>query len=599
MNKLTEFLENIKSNLLSDEEIRSFLLYLSKEEFYHLITTPSTSPKSTEIEKMIIEHQDIIAELLSDFDISEKKNIIPKVSIDFEVVRNMMFNTLTIPDLIELLYKEPLKYLNDIITYIKNTPFSDEKDILIATMLSNKDIYRNLNSKTISSLKNFIGDTKIFLDDRYMIVETTKSDLTNEAARYIANLRSRVVPTLTSGMLRKLSSESLLWTLNEVNKGLQNIEEEPITILDFIKLTEMPFEKAILLVSNNLFTEEEQRKILSSAFPKNKIPKNIKVSEYALSLLVNPNNLANLQSTMVYQDILELSYNPTLYNTFLEYLQSQGYTNIPKSTILVFISQLVSKEIVTRNLPLKKSFSLDQVSLSNIVEYNKDNSKLNINTNLPETFSFIEIISLIEDTFYALRRAEVDKMIKNDLSIKSFYFILDYLIRLSIKERTSTSNHKSSYYEEETLDTDAKLNSKISTLSFLGKTTFPGKYYWNTNEEQIKELAKQRKGPQNSKSKDNKGPVKLVDSFFEELKPYEIKTIKEYSSVIDLITDDEGYRLDEESLLSRYNEFKLLLSNQDIPEDKLSDLKAIILFYENYLKQEYPNITLSERKQKK
>lgn len=612
MNKIREFIENIKANLLTDEEISSFLLSLSKEEFYNMITLDTKATKeSPEIAAILKEHQDIIAELLSDFSIEEKKRVIPKISKDFDYVRKMMFNTLTIPDLTELIKREPLKYLSDIISYIKNTPFSDEKDNLIAFILSTPNIYHNLNDSTITSLKYFIGDTKVILDSRHNIVQTTESDLKNESAGYIANLRSRNSQTLTQGILTKLSSKTLLWTLNEVNKGLQNIEEEPITIIEFINLLNIPYEKAILIVNSLSISEEEKHQIINSSFPDKKLTNKQLISDIAISIIkdtiikISTNNQDD-SINLLYQDILELPYIEDIFNYLHELNSSNNFSNMSKDSLLVLITQLISKESLTRHLSLNKIFLVEkEPPYSKRIEYNSESNTISLNINSFSTentpLNFEDIISLIEETFYELRRAEITKMIRNDINIRSFYFTIDYLIRVYESKSTMTSQENQATYQDKVLDIDAELNSKISTSSFLGKKTFAGKYYWNMIEESIKSLAKLRKGPQNRGSKeDNKGSVKIVDYFFKVLKPYEIKSLKESSSVIDLITDDEGYRLDKESLLSRYNEFNLLLANsEDLPEDQLSQLKDILSFLEGYLKQEYPSINLSPELKKK
>ena len=105
--------------------------------------------------------------------------------------------------------------------------------------------YDDLTNDEILQLKNYsheklniflISNKEIILDENSTIINTTTEEIKQEAAKYIANLRCREKTSISRGILKKLSAAKLHDLLNEVNKGLLNIEEEEISYKDFIAL---------------------------------------------------------------------------------------------------------------------------------------------------------------------------------------------------------------------------------------------------------------------------------------------------------------------------------------------------------------------------
>lgn len=275
MQKIKEFLDNVKAKLLSENEIRSFLLSLNKKEFLSLISSSNDNDPQgipdIDIETMTQNHITIISEIIGDLTLEEKKETLPNISNDFYTIEQLIFKTLPIKEATEVFLNNPLKYKDDITSYIETPRSSNEKDHLIATILSNEKLYKLFTEEERSIFKTLISNNLIILEKQYNLCNVTYDDLKNALARYLANIDYHQSKIINQGIHEKISSKNIYQIFIEVNKGLKRIESSPLTEEDIISKLELPFEKSVIFLNQCLnLTDEEISSLLLKYYPSNK-----------------------------------------------------------------------------------------------------------------------------------------------------------------------------------------------------------------------------------------------------------------------------------------------------------------------------------------
>lgn len=275
MSKIKEFLDNVKAKLLSESEIRSFLLSLNKKEFLSLISSSNDNDPQgipdIDIENMTQNHITIISEIIGDLTIEEKKEVLPNISNDFYTIEQLIFKTLPIKEATEVFTNNPIKYKDDITLYIETPRSSNEKDHLIATILSNEKLYKLFTEEERSIFKTLISNNLIILEKQYNLCNITYDDLKNALARYLANIDYHQSKTINQGIHEKINSKNIYQIFIEVNKGLKRIDSPILTEEDIISKLELPFEKSVIFLNQCLnLTDEEISSLLLKYYPINK-----------------------------------------------------------------------------------------------------------------------------------------------------------------------------------------------------------------------------------------------------------------------------------------------------------------------------------------
>lgn len=275
MSKIKEFLDNVKAKLLSESEIRSFLLSLNKKEFLSLISSSNDNDPQgipdIDIENMTQNHITIISEIIGDLTIEEKKEVLPNISNDFYTIEQLIFKSLPIKEATEVFKNNPIKYKDDITLYIETPRSSNEKDHLIATILSNEKLYKLFTEEERSIFKTLISNNLIILEKQYNLCNITYDDLKNALARYLANIDYHQSKTINQGIHEKISSKNIYQIFIEVNKGLKRIDSPILTEEDIISKLELPFEKSVIFLNQCLnLTDEEISSLLLKYYPNNK-----------------------------------------------------------------------------------------------------------------------------------------------------------------------------------------------------------------------------------------------------------------------------------------------------------------------------------------
>lgn len=275
MKNIKTFLNDIKAKLVTEEEIRSFLLSLNNKEFLTLISSsiddnPNGIP-DVDIEKMTQDHAQIISEIIADLTLEEKIQSLSNISNDFYTVEQMIFKTLPLEKASTIFFENPEKYKEDIEAYIETPRQSREKDTLIATILSDTKLYKLFSEETRSIFKSIISDPIIILDKNYNLCNVTYDELKQELARYLANIDYHHKSSINQGIHHKLSSKNIYQIFLEVNKGLERIDSPLITEEQVISKLELPFEKSVLFLDNCLnLTDEDITEILLKYYPEEK-----------------------------------------------------------------------------------------------------------------------------------------------------------------------------------------------------------------------------------------------------------------------------------------------------------------------------------------
>lgn len=275
MSKIKEFLDNVKAKLLSETEIRSFLLSLNKKEFLSLISSSNDNDPQgipdIDIENMTQNHITIISEIIGDLTLNDKKEALLNISNDFYTIEQLIFKSLPIKDATEVFISNPLKYKDDITSYIETPRPSNEKDHLIATILSDENLYKLFSEEERSIFKSLISNNLIILEKQYNLCNITYDDLKNALARYLANIDYHQSKTINQGIHEKISSKNIYQIFIEVNKGLKRIDSPILTEEDIISKLELPFEKSVIFLNQCLnLTDEEISSLLLKYYPINK-----------------------------------------------------------------------------------------------------------------------------------------------------------------------------------------------------------------------------------------------------------------------------------------------------------------------------------------
>jgi hypothetical protein len=272
MKKIREFLDDVKAQIVTEEGIRSFLLSLSNEEFIEMLSNKmdnDTEGKADiDIERMTQSHASVISEIIADLTLDEKEKALSNISNDFYTVEKMIYKTLPIDKATKLFLDNPNKYKEEIEAYIETPRQTEEKDKLIANILSDKNLYRVFSNETLNEFKEFISDGIVLLDETYDVINITDDEIKNEVARYLANIGKRKNDSVNRGILNKVNPDKLYSILIEVNRGLKNIDSPEITHEELINELEMSFYYAVEYLSYCMnYTDEEIRNILLKIYP--------------------------------------------------------------------------------------------------------------------------------------------------------------------------------------------------------------------------------------------------------------------------------------------------------------------------------------------
>ncbi len=275
MQKIKEFLDNVKAKLLSETEIRSFLLSLNKKDFLSMISSSNDNDPQgmpdIDIENMTQNHVTIISEIIGDLTLNDKKEALLNISNDFYTIEQLIFKSLPIKDATEVFISNPLKYKDDITNYIETPRQSNEKDHLIATILSDENLYKLFSEEERLIFKSLISNNLIILERQYNLCNVTYDDLKNALARYLANIDYHQSKTINQGIHEKISSKNIYQIFIEVNKGLKRIDSPTLGEEDIISKLELPFEKSVIFLEQCLnLTDEEIASLLLKYYPSNK-----------------------------------------------------------------------------------------------------------------------------------------------------------------------------------------------------------------------------------------------------------------------------------------------------------------------------------------
>lgn len=275
MKNIREFLDDVKAQVITEEGIRSFLLSLNNEEFISMLSNKMDNDlegiADIDIERMTQNHASVISEIIADLTLEEKITSLSNISNDFYTVEKMIFKTLPIEKAIELFLSNPDKYKEEIESYIETPRQSREKDELIATILSDKNLYKLFSEEDRMIFKSLLSDEVIILEEPYNFCNITFDEIKNEVARYLANIDHRKSSQVNKGIHNKVSSNNLYQIFLEVNKGLERIESPLLSEKDIVEQLELPFEKAVLFLNNCLnLTDEEITNILLKNYPNKK-----------------------------------------------------------------------------------------------------------------------------------------------------------------------------------------------------------------------------------------------------------------------------------------------------------------------------------------
>lgn len=603
VNKIINFKHRVETNKMTHEDIRTFLLKMKKEEFSVLITidkqeTDNELESISESDKIIDEmyeyQAEIIAEILEEYTEEEMVKLIPFLNKASTRIRAMFFKCFNENKANEVFLKNPKKYSKDIFSYIVTPTQNKEKDEMIVSILSNPKLYSLYENHELQYLRTLISNKEIIIDETSNIINTTEEEITQEAAKYIANLKCRIKNSISRGIQKKMSSQKLYELLNEVNKGLQNIQEEELTHEEFIKLTEMPLDKTILFLKNCInLTEDQKKQILENLYkniPYNDINNNelyMKIMTKYTKIVSTNNKETKEYFDYIYPDILEMSYNKSFFDSMLINYARNNFNEISEKYMNIFLSQLIEKINTELKLNIKKEFYLGKAIIFDtnqirIIKYNEIENKISININyndekrtnkLPKQKA-INMVKVIENIFYEFRIIYQKTKPKDIGNIKDLYFLLDNLIQNELNQDKKNIVDNNTYNK-----IDAKLYSIASTLSLLNVNPELKNKYWNLVKQETLELSKKRK---NSKLKENKSLTEIYNEILGGIKTKEL--IYEYP-MLEIITD-EGFILNDSELKERYKAVKSSLKEEK-NEETYKRGEKILNFLEEYLYKIY------------
>lgn len=617
--RIVEFKHRVENGQITHEDIRTTLLKMKKEEFSILITldkqdtdpileTISTNDKK--LDEMYEYQAEIIAEILEEYTEDEMVELIPFLNDGSARIRTMFFKCFSERKANEIFLTNAPKYSNDIFSYIATPTQNNEKDEMIISILSNPRLYSLYSNYELQYLRTLISNKETILDENSSIINTTIEELKQEAAKYIANLRCRVKPQISKGILKKISSSKLYDLLNEVNKGLDNIGEEEITIQEFIELIEMPLDKAVLfLKSCKELTEEQKKSILNELYKDNEY-KNMSINEAAnkvnnkyMKIVEKVDTHNNEEFSYMYCDLLEKNYNKQFFDNMLQNFVKLGFRTVPMECMNIFLSQLIDKTSEELGIKVEKEFytgksfvfGFEDKSVT-IGTYSSNENKIRINTNAYIEISenkkdtlkrkkireFMNRIAMIEAVFHELRHAYQYKIMKKIGTVRDLYFLLDDLLH-SIP--LFGSIYYQNNYDNDSKELDAQLYSLIATSSLLRVDPELKGIYWQSFSGDAKELAKKRKAPQLRKKwsyqQDSKR-IPLIDMFNEILGGERAKELAEEYPMLAIISD-EGYILNEDKLTERYMAIELSLKEDNLDDKSYEEGHEILRFLGEYL----------------
>ena len=526
----------------------------------------------------------------------------------------MFFKCLNEKKAEEIFLTNAPRYSNDIYNYVLGPTTSDKRDKLIINILSTPELYCLFSENELIYLKAYISNGETILDEESNIINTYEKDITNEAAKFIANIRSRDKKSIKRGILKKLSARRLHDLLNEVNKGLQNISEDIITYEEFIILIEMPLDKTILFLNAcHELSEEDKKKILNKLFKDNEYKtlsieeSSNKVIDKHLNAAINRLLYKDEEFDFVYRDLLDVEYKKEVLDKMLEEYAKTMFAAVPNECINIFLSQIVEKEKQTLGLTLEKDFYVgraytDAKPSQNITlgAHSARNNSISINTNVFSELNkkgelnkdtiikhFLYRISMIETVFHEIRHAYQKEVIEGISTMRDFYFLLDYLLH---HQAMLGQFYYKKNYDKLSGEVDANLYAKISTVTLLRSSKSLKEIYWKMNQEEIHELSRKRKAPQIRESvtsfdEDNK--KNIVDLFFEEMSSYKINRLKEDYPMLDLIVDSEGYRLDAKDIQDMISEIEHIMTTEEISDEDYEQGETILNFLTQYMKKIY------------
>lgn len=585
--KIIEFKHRVEQRLITHEDIRDTLLKMPTEEFSFFICVDNQesqykvdtiSTPEIELENMYEYQAQIIAEIIESYTEEEIIELIPLINNSSNRIRKMLFKCLNEKKASEIFLTNASKYSNDIYNYVLSPTLTDEKDTLIVEMLSNPELYNLYAESDITYLKALIANGEVFLDESSNIVNTYDEDIISEAAKHIANIKGRDKPNIKRGILKKLSSKKLYNLLIEVNKGLENIDEDIITIQQLISLMEIPLDKTILFLDSCVDIKEADKKnTLKKVFPDNEYQtlsieeSSNKIIEKCLSLVIN-NKPITEEFIYIYKDLLELDYKEDILNQIIDNYSKLLFTSIPLEYLNIFFSQLVQKEIELLSIDVTKEFYVGKISSvtpQRTCIFNPKTKVLSINSNILNR-ELLDITNALESIYYELRKIYQKEAISYISNMKDFYLLLDTIL------------HKETFSNpEEDHEIDAKLYSKVKVLDLLKNKS--KEKYLETYNYKMKGLASKRKSSilRGEKTKN------IVDSFFNNISSNRIVEIKENYPMLDLIVDDNGNRLKPSELQNIIKELEHILTTEDISDHDYEQGEIIINFIAEYLKKIY------------
>lgn len=623
INSLIDFKHRIETRTITYEEIRSRLLKLSKEEFSLLICIGNQETDifahsfgiyEKEFSRVIENHAEVIAEFIECYTEEEIEELIPHVSESAGSIRKMFFKCLNEKKAEEIFLTNASRYSNDIYNYVLGPTTSDKRDKIIINILSTPELYCLFTETELNYLKAYISNGESILDEEANIINTYEKDITNEAAKFIANIRSRDKKNIKRGILKKLSAKKLHDLLNEVNKGLQNISEDIITYEDFIILIEMPFDKTILFLNAcHELSEEEKKRILNKLFKENEY-KSLSVEESSIKVIEKHLKLATErliykddEFDFVYRDLLDVPYKKEVLDSMFAEFAKTMFAGVPNECINIFLAQIIEKEKEALDLTLEKDFYVGRAYTDakpnqkiKLGSYLPKNNSISINTNVFSELSkkgelnkdtiikhFLYRINMIETVFHEIRHAYQKEVIEGVSNMRDLFFLLDYLLH---HESPLGQIYYHQNYDNISGEIDANLYAKIATATLLRGNKRLKEIYWQMNKDEIHELARQRKAPQLRKallSFDENSKKNIVDLFFDEMSSYRIRELKDEYPMLELIVDSEGYRLNAKDIQDMITEIECIMNSGEITDEDYEQGEIILNFLSEYMKKVY------------
>ena len=148
--KIVEFKQRLEKDQMTREDIRTFLLKMSKAEFSTFITLQNQetellfltiSTDDYKVDRMYENQIEIIAEILEEYTEEEMIAIIPFLNDASSRIRTMFFKCLNEKKANEIFLTNAPKYSRDMYSYILSPTQSAEKDQIILSILSDPKLY--------------------------------------------------------------------------------------------------------------------------------------------------------------------------------------------------------------------------------------------------------------------------------------------------------------------------------------------------------------------------------------------------------------------------------------------------------------------------